>query len=166
MFTKILFVIIFGVYGWFLGINYPPIASEPSHIQYSLRALFIMCGVAAGLVLGHGVAKFLARFLPYKYKEQEKYNLHPFLFSEETLLLEDFDGNIIYSTDGEKMFARKKEVLSIRIEEGEDPYWSICLPVRASFWGVFADFSKSGNKWSFVVPRANLIEKGYVYTSI
>ena len=160
MFTRILFAIVFGFGGWVLVINYPFCPSETPHVQC---VLYTIWGIFAGFIIGNGLAKFLAQFLPYKYKEQKKYHLHPFLFSEETLLLEDFDGNIIYSTDGEKMFARKKDVLSIRIEEGGDPYWSICLPVRASFWGVFADFSKHGNKWNFVVPRANLIEKGYVY---
>lgn len=169
MLTKILVTIIFGFGGWFLSVNYPSVTSESQNIQYYLWVLFIMCGVGAGFVVGHGLAIYLAKFLSYRYEMSEKNILSPFLYLElntldkEILLVKDSKANILYCHHGTTMFARKEDILSVKVESGIDTgYWAISLPTRISIFGLFGDFSTMGPKWSFVVPSTTTIKEGEI----
>lgn len=169
MLTKILFAIIFGFGGWFLAINHPSVTSESQNTQYSLYFLFVMCGVGAGFVIGHEMAKFLTKFLSYEYKMLEKYwDLSPFS-DDETYLLMDNEGNIRYIVHPyrEIQITKRKDVFSIEIVKGSVPYCACYFPITPFFLGLFADLDDDiPNKRAFVLPKETMIKKGRVDTII
>lgn len=168
MLTKILFVIIFGFGGWVLAVNHPSVTSEPQNIQYSLWVLFIMCGIGAGFVVGHRMAKFLTKFLPYEYKMLEKHwDLSPFS-DGETYLARNNEGDIRYIVHPYKeiQITKRKDVFSIETVKESVPHCTCYFPTKLFFLGLFGDFSYVDlePKMAFVVPKPTMIKHEDVST--